>query len=258
MRFSRRETHELAGVYALDALDGAERDRFERHLRRCAACEREVRGFAETATVLALAAAAEPPQGMRERVLAAASVTRQAPPELAAGRGGRAVARPTAGVPATSRRRWVPRVAIGFGAAGLAAAAALGVVQASTQDQLNSAVAQQTQIAAVLGAPDARITAASTSVGGRAIVVVSHTEQKVVFTSAGLPALPASQVYELWLLGPSGARRAGLLPPPSGGRTAPVLASGVSADDKVGVTVEPAGGTSSPTTAPIVVLTLPA
>jgi anti-sigma-K factor RskA len=38
----------------------------------------------------------------------------------------------------------------------------------------------------------------------------------------------------------------------------PVLASGVAADDKVGVTVEPAGGTSSPTTTPIVVLTLPA
>jgi hypothetical protein len=35
-----------------------------------------------------------------------------------------------------------------------------------------------------------------------------------------------------------------------------VLASGLTVGDKVGVTVEPAGGSSSPTTTPIVVLTL--
>jgi hypothetical protein len=248
MRFGRHETHELAGVYALDALDGAGRDRFERHLRRCAACEREVRGFTETATVLALAAGAEPPPGMRERVLAAVSVVRQAPPALAlGGRRGRAVA----------RSRWVPRVAIAVGAAGLAAAAALAVAAVSTANQLNSAVSREAQIAAVLTAPDARMAAASTSVGGRAIVVVSRAERKMVFTCAGLPSLPSSQIYELWLLGPAGARPAGLVPGPSAGRTASVLASGVAAGDKVGVTVEPAGGTSSPTTTPIVVLTLP-
>jgi anti-sigma-K factor RskA len=149
-------------------------------------------------------------------------------------------------------------VAVAIGAAGMAAAVALGAVQISTQHQLNSAVAREAQIAAVLTAPDARIATAPTSVGGTAVVVVSRTQQKMIFTSSGLPALPSAKVYELWLLGPRSARPAGLLPPPSGGRTAPLLASGVAADDKVGVTVEPAGGTSSPTTTPIVVLTLPA
>jgi anti-sigma-K factor RskA len=255
-RFGRRQVHALAGAYALDALDGAERDRFERHLRGCAACEREVRGFAETAAALAMAAAAQPPRGLKERVLAAASVTRQAPPEVARRRRGRVAS--GARSPSSARSRWVPRAAIAIGAAGLAAAAALGAVQVSTQQRLNSAVAHNQEIAAVLTAPDARIAAAPTSVGGRAVVVVSRTEQKMVFTSSGLPALPSSRVYELWLLGPRSARPAGLLPPPSGGKTAPVLASGVAANDKVGVTVEPAGGTSSPTTTPIVVLTLPA
>lgn len=264
MRLSRRQTHELAGAYALDALDGAERDRFERHLHRCPACERTVRGFAQTATALAMAAAAEPPSGLRERVLSAASVTRQAPPTLA-GRRGRAATRPGSGVTGRSsgsrsgrRSPWVPRAAVAIGAAGVAAAVALGTVQISTQHQLNSAVAREAQIAAVLTAPDARIATAPTSVGGTAVVVVSRTQQKMIFTSSGLPALPSAKVYELWLLGPRSARPAGLLPPPSGGRTAPLLASGVAADDKVGVTVEPAGGTSSPTTTPIVVLTLPA
>jgi anti-sigma-K factor RskA len=244
----RRRVHALAGLYALDALDDHERVRFERHLRRCAACERDVRGFARTATALAMAAAAQPPPELKARVLAAASVTRQAP-AAAAGH-----TRSAAG----TRSRWVPRAGIAIGAAGLAAAAALGVVQVSTQQRLDSSAAREQEIAAVLTAPDARIAAAGTSVGGRAVVVVSRTERTMVFTSSGLPALPSSRVYELWLLGPGSARSAGLLPPPSSGSTAPVLASGVAADDKVGVTVEPAGGTTSPTTTPIVVLTLPA
>ena len=52
-------------------------------------------------------------------------------------------------------------------------------------------------------------------------------------------------------------RSAGLLSEASDGKTTPVLASGLQADDKVGVTVEPAGGTSSPTTTPILAMTLP-
>ncbi len=239
--------HALAGPYALDALDGAERDRFERHLRRCRACDSEVRGFAATASALAAAAAAEPPAGLRERVLAATAVTRQLPPVVA--RRGAA-----GGVSRVARSPWVPRMALAVGGAGVVAAAVLGAVQVSTQDQLNSALARSQDIAAVLSAPDARIVSAPTSVGGTAVVVVSRTEARMVVTSSGLPALPSSKVYELWLIGPSGTRPAGLLPPPSSGKTAPVLASGVRAGDKVGMTVEPAGGTSSPTTTPILLL----
>jgi len=249
----RRNLHALAGPYALDALDDLERERFERHLRGCRTCESEVRGFVATATALAMASAAAPPAGLKERVLAATAVTRQLPP-LVASRGAGAGSRPAR----VLRSPWVPRLALAVGAAGVAAAAVLAAVQVSTQDQLNSAEAHSQDIAAVLAAPDAQITSAPTSVGGSAIVVVSRTEQKMVFTSSGLPALPSTQVYELWLLGPGTARPAGLLPAPVGGKTAPVLASGVQPDDKVGVTVEPAGGTSSPTTTPIVVMALPA
>jgi anti-sigma-K factor RskA len=60
----------LSGAYALDALDAAERARFERHLATCRTCPDEVRGFAETATVLGLAAAVTPPPALKGRVLA--------------------------------------------------------------------------------------------------------------------------------------------------------------------------------------------
>ena len=46
----------------------------------------------------------------------------------------------------------------------------------------------------------------------------------------------------------------GLVPPATGDKTAPVLASGLKPGDKVGVTVEPSGGSSAPTTTPIVVM----
>jgi len=249
--FWRRDLHALAGAYALNALDGAERDRFERHLRGCRACESEVRGFAATAAALAMAAAAEPPPGLKQRVLAAAAVTRQSPPAVAKVAAHR---RPRATAP---WRPWLPRLAVSAAAVGLVAAAVLGGVTVWTQHQLTTVQAENQAIAAVLAAPDAQIASARTSAGGIATVVASHSAGSIVFTSAGLQALPPSKVYELWFLGKT-ARPAGLLPPARAGRTAPVLAAGLAVGDKVGVTVEPAGGSSSPTTTPIVVLTLSA
>jgi anti-sigma-K factor RskA len=130
-------------------------------------------------------------------------------------------------------------------------------------DALGTARESDASIAAVLAAPDARIASATTSAGGTATVVASRRNAAMVFTSSGLPALPPSHVYELWFIGSGGARAAGLVPSgggPSGGgiATAPVLASGLTRGDQVGITVEPAGGTSAPTTTPIVVLTLSA
>jgi anti-sigma-K factor RskA len=246
LRRSRR-LHDLADAYALDALDAADRERFERHLRGCPACADQVRQYTEVTTALAMATAAEPPPGLRDRVLAATAVTRQLPPEAAAAR--RQVSLP--------RSSWAPRLATAVGVVAVAAAVTLGVVQVSTQHRLDTAQAQNQALAAVLAAPDAQITSAASTIGGRATVVLSYSEGKMVFTGAGLPALPSSKVYELWLISPAQARSAGLLPSASNGKTGPVLASGLASDDKVGVTVEPAGGTSSPTTTPILLMTLP-
>jgi anti-sigma-K factor RskA len=73
-----------------------------------------------------------------------------------------------------------------------------------------------------------------------------------------MPGLPSSKVYQLWVMGANGsAKSAGLLARAADGSTAPVLAAGLVHGDRVGVTVEPAGGTSKPTTTPIVVVSLP-
>jgi len=263
VKLLRHDLHTLTGVYALDAIEGSERDRFERHLHRCQPCGNEVRGLRETAGRLAVAVAGVPPPQLKERVLAAAARTRQLPP-LAADRPQSRAERLQSGTeplppgterpPPTAGRTWLPRLAAAFGAAGLAAAIVLGFALSSTQRQLDSARAQDKAISAVLTAPGARILTARSSVGGTGTVIVAVRQQKLIFTATGLPPLSAAKVYQLWLMGPPRIRSAGLLPPPAQGRTPPLLAAGLRAGDQVGVTVEPAGGTSQPTTTPILVM----
>jgi anti-sigma factor ChrR (cupin superfamily) len=64
-----------AALYALGALEGGEAREFEEHLAAgCAACEAELREFETVAGDLGLAAAgAEPPAGVRARLLALVS-----------------------------------------------------------------------------------------------------------------------------------------------------------------------------------------
>jgi hypothetical protein len=250
VRLPRQDLHSLTGVYVLDAVEGPERDAFEHHLRRCGPCDNEVRSLAATATALAMAAAETAPAGLRSRVLAATAVTRQLPPvpAEAESRRPRRVASPP----------WVPWLATGLAAACLAVAAVFGVADISAQHKLDANQAQDRAIAAVLAAPDARIASRPTSRGGTATVVVSRAEHAMLVTTSGLPALSSSKVYQLWFIGPHATRSAGLLPPASAGRTAPVLALGLQAGDEVGMTVEPAGGTSQPTTKPILLMSLPA
>jgi anti-sigma factor RsiW len=56
----------------------------------------------------------------------------------------------------------------------------------------------------------------------RATAVVSTRNHEAVVTTAGMPAPPASRVYQLWLISVSGARSAGLMPAGSAPTTAPI------------------------------------
>lgn len=268
MRLQRHDLHTLTGSYALDALQGEELGEFERHLNHCPSCPAEVRGLRETAARLALATAEPPPAAMRERVLSLAERTRQLPP-LTDERPARRVATRQA---RRTRRAWIPRISVAVAAVSLAAAVVLGIDVAGTRNQLSdaqsqlssirnqlaSAEAHNHDITAVLAASDARLVTSHTSRGGAVTAIVSPSQAKLVVLTSGLPALPPSKVYELWLLGPSVTKPSGLLSGPQNGRTDPVVAAGLVAGYRLGITVEPAGGTLKPTTAPIVDMPLPA
>lgn len=245
MNLRRHDVHSLTGIAALDALEpGSEHDRFRRHLLRCQACRDEVRGLREVATSLAFAAATEPPETMRARVLAAVGRTRQLPPE-------------TRSRPRVQTAGYVlPRLAAVVAVAALVAVVILSIAQVGTERQLRQARQQSRAIAAVLAAPDARILTRSTAVGGLTTVIESAALRELVVTTTGLPLPAGGKVYELWLIGPHRTQSAGLLPAAVAGRTEPVLATGLAPGDELGMTVEPAGGTSAPTSKPIVVVPL--
>ena len=267
----RDDLHALTGSYALDALTGPEQDEFERHLHRCPSCEAEVRGLHETAAKMAMAKAARPPEGMQVRVLAATYRIRQLPPVHGAGgrRGYRRARVPRLFADELGARRLdrdrrrlrTPRlgrprlvVAVAVAAASVAVAVGLGVTQVDTQHQLRSAQASNAAITRVVQAPDARLETMRTSAGGTVTVVFSGQQRAAVVTTTGMTSLPAGRVYQLWVMNPAGARSAGLLTQPN--RPNQVLASGVRPGDRIGITVEPAGGTSRPTTTPVVAVPL--
>jgi anti-sigma-K factor RskA len=245
----RHELHLQTGSYALDALTDEEQADFDKHLARCPSCAEEVRGLREAAARLAMATAVTPPPEMRSRVLTSALRTRQLPP---AGRN--LLAR--AGKRTGPRRLSPSRAGLTAGVLALVAAVAfLLVTQLSTRSQLQRAQASNSAIAAVLAAPDARIETAPATVGGTVTAVMSLREHEAVVTTADVPSLPGTRVYQLWVMTSSGAAKsAGLLTVTSAGSTEPVLASGVLPGDRLGITVEPAGGTAQPTTTPVVIM----
>jgi anti-sigma-K factor RskA len=266
MRLHHEELHTLTGSYAVDALPAGELEEFERHLAHCGSCVAEVRGLRETAARLALVAAERPPDQMRARVLAAAERTHQLPP-VTENRPARGPARPIRSARSARRapRVWIPRVSVAVAAAAAALAVVFGVGQNNAQhrlsaieSQLSAAKVHNQQVDSVLAAGDLHLVSNKTSVGGSVSAIVSPSQARLVVVTAGLPALPAGKVYELWLLGPSVAQPSGLLTTSAHGRTVPVVASGYVKGYSLGITVEPAGGTLKPTTTPIAAMPLSA
>jgi anti-sigma-K factor RskA/putative zinc finger protein len=264
MRPRRPEPHTLAGAYAMDAADGADKARFERHLASCPACFHELAELREATARLAGAVATEPPANLVKRVVASASQTPQLP-QVPPGPAPRwRPLRPRQPRSGTRRLPGAPRqslragLALALAAALLAVAAASSVTALTASHQLGTAELRDHLIAQVLTAPDAVMLTARAKPRGTATIVMSHRYRSLVLTTTGLPPIPAGHRYQLWLMGPSGDRSAGLVPAPQDGMTSPVIATGLAAGDRIVLTVAPQGGSPHPASTPILMLNLTA
>ncbi|POX45560.1 anti-sigma factor [Streptomyces sp. Ru71] len=254
----REAPHSLAAPYALDALDPAERARFERHLARCDRCAAEVRDLAEDAVRLAWSAAAPAPAALRDRVLAA---VRDTPQEAGPDRAHTPRLPPHVwGMrppPARSRARGPRPLLVPLATATAAAAlvvASLFAVQADrTQDRLDAERDRAREIAHVLAAEDARAATGRDGRGGTIGVIASVSQRRAVITLRGYDAPPAGRVRQLWLMRPGAQPRSlGLLRDDT-----PLVASGLTpTSTSLAVTVEPDGGSAQPTSRPVVQLAL--
>lgn len=248
------DVHTLTGAYALHALSERESEEFARHLAACEACGQEVREFQETAARLALAAAETPSAEFRARVMAAIPEVRQLPPVVPG-----AEADTWSG--SARRRSWRRRMPQFALAACLVLAVAAGGIAINAQHQVrqeraraSAAQSQQAALTALLAAPDVSYRPTAVKGGGSGAVVSSASLRQAAFVFEGLPALPSSKVYQLWYSKDGQMVPAGLVPATAGGATmltgTPVGAAGV------GMTVEPAGGSIRPTSAPVVLVPL--
>ncbi|MET9792125.1 anti-sigma factor [Streptomyces canus] len=264
--FRREDLHSLAAPYALDALEPAERARFERHLKDCDSCAAEVRALSEDAVRLAWSAAAPPPIAMRDRVLAAVRTIPQEPavrPEPARARPEPVRARKSQlpphvwGAQPPPRQRQRRPLFVPFATATAAAAlvvASLFAVQANrTQDELDAQKAQASEIAHVLQAADAAATRGQDAQGRTIGVIASASEGRAVVTLSGYSAPPSGRVRQLWLMRPNEQPRSlGLF-----AADTPLVATGLDKSaTSLAVTVEPDGGSPQPTTQPVVQLAL--
>lgn len=207
--------HELAAGYALDALSPEEERDFEAHLAHCTRCQAEVAALLGTAAQLGFASPPAPePTELRERILDAARRER----------GNVVTLRPRWAYPALAAAVAASLVAVGVGVWAATLHSGPGSEQALHGLPLHGAAGSVV-----------------VSRGGEAALVVS-----------GLAAPPAGKTYELWVIRGTSAEPAGLFSPANRGTTVVRLARHVSSGDRVGVTVEPAGGSAHPTSAPVV------
>ncbi|MCF2527560.1 anti-sigma factor [Yinghuangia soli] len=242
------DAHALTGPYAVDALDAAERAAVERHLEACPACREEVRELRETAARLASTTAVRPPDRLRARVMSEIRSVRQVPPPRSAGAGGAHAALPI-------RRTRAARLPWLAAAAMFAAAVVLGVL---LMDAKSGGDTRAERIAAVIAAPDARGASGAGPDGSRMTVLASREVDRMLVLADGLPPAGPARVYQVWFMTDAGVRSAGLLDETAGGNaSASLMADRLGDAARIGVTLEPAGGSPAPTTRPVLVMTLP-
>ncbi len=161
---------------------------------------------------------------------------------------------PIGDAPSRRRRRGLAWSGWAAAAALAAVAIGLGVHSANQQRQLNALSQQAGVVQQLLSAPDARSGRAAVRTGGTAMVLDSRSRDEAVISFTGLSAPPAGKTYQLWMIGPTGARSGGLLAIPATGNPNPVVAHNLGDAQTIGLTVEPAHGSAQPTTAPILLL----
>lgn len=244
------EIHGATGSYVLNALDPSEVDEFEAHLAVCPTCSREVVEFCETAAELSLLATAPPPAALKSSIMSAISGVRVLPPDpVATTAPAEVVHVPQRAMPvdelALRRARRRTRILSFAVAAALVAALAMGGWVVGLKQQQQGQIAAPALETQVYRAPDVKITQFTLKNGAQASFVASKSLNKAFLTSSSLPDPGAGKTYQLWTLRGKEAIPDNLL---SGGKGVDAWFRGdITQASNVALTIEPAGGSQSPT-----------
>ena len=211
------EVTDLLALDSVGGLDPQDRAEIDRHLATCAACRQRAAQYADVASLLPAALDhVQPPARLRRNLMAQVYAESSAP------------------APLPWWRRLLNAIPSGraftvIGAAAAVAAIVLGIWGATGRST------QQ---------PVAFMVSGTTATG---TLDVSGGTQGVL-TVQGLNPLPATEVYEVWLIPRQGSPKgvAFLSPGPNGGPWTAVMHGNMAAYKSVAATIEPAGGSPTP------------
>jgi anti-sigma-K factor RskA len=224
---------ELIALAALGELTDAQQAELDQACAADADVGRELRAALTAAATLQSAHRVAPPVRLRARVLDAIDSVPQQP----------AVPRPPQPAEVVSladrRRPWTGWL-VGAAAAVLVAVAGMTAVAVGNQPQ-------DDPVAAVLEADDAVDRVLTGTLDGTLTVTSSRTQDAVVVVGRDLEPLADDRTLQLWLIDDAAPVSVGTFRPDESGEIS-VRFDDVATDDVVlGVTVEPPGGSESPT-----------
>jgi anti-sigma-K factor RskA len=231
MRLDCQAVDELGAALALGALDAQDVRAVEDHLATCAEPHAQLRAFLGAHEVVAMGLDPVPPSpGLRDRLMASVDRTPQehaATPAMARGR--------------TATRGWLdwlsPRVARPLAVAAMAAVLAVGAWNLVLQSQIGERDRALRAVAAAISGGEVAFRVDG-SAGRGYLVDTPGTGAALVI--ADLSALPANELYELWLLDAAGAPVAvGTFTPGSGAIAVVPVERDLAGYATFAVTVEP-------------------
>jgi anti-sigma-K factor RskA len=215
----------LATPYALDAMSESELADVDRLVAAAPAevaqaFTEEVRAIRETMAVMSAATAVEPPQQLRDRVLAevGGDPVRELKPRI---------------------KRWQT--------AALAAAAALviGLGAFAMGQALRPAPSMAEQ---VFAAPDVQTVSGQIPTGGTATVVFSREKNAGVLVMNDVAPPQAGTVYQMWLIDDKGPHSAGTMDAKAVAPSTTAMLGDLGDSQTLAFTVEPGSGSAQPTT----------
>jgi anti-sigma-K factor RskA len=229
----------LATPYALHALPEAERADVDRRLAAAQPGEvqsftNEVRAVREAMAVVSAATAVEPPQHLRDRVLAEV-------------RGGAEIAPVRALQPRV--RRW-QKIALAAAAVLVVGLGALGVGLA-LRPPASPSTAEQ-----IFAAPDVRTVSGDIPGGGTATVVFSREKDAGVLVMNNVHPPEPGTVYQMWLINGAGPHSAGTMGPQAVAPSTTAVLPDLGDSQTLAFTIEPGGGSARPTSPPFAALPL--
>jgi anti-sigma-K factor RskA len=251
-------TQEELAAYAMQSLPEGEAASIKAHLQTCESCRRQLAEISGDLALLGIAVDQHPlPAGARQRFLdkIAASPVLKSQETTAT----------VTPISVTSGRRgpgfWIPWAAV---AAMAIVSISLGIQNRSLNDELHDQLSLVTNLAGqasraqqvleVLTAPTAqRVTLTEGKVPAQPTARATYLPERggMILLATNLKPLPPGKTYELWVIPADGRAPvpAGVFSPDAVGTATlvlPPLSSGIAAK-AFGVTIENAGGSSSPT-----------